>query len=90
MQILPGPGQTDLETGDAAQAVSDRRLAGGELRRVADHGHVALKLFAVGGQKGASAQILAADLFFAFDHEFEPDRQPADGAKPSLGTFDVS
>ena len=41
VQVLLGAGQPQLEIGDAAQAVGDRRLAGGELRRVADDDAVA-------------------------------------------------
>ena len=76
MQVLLRPDQPQLEAGDAPQAVSDGRLARGKLRRVADHHHVAGQPLAIGGQK--RLQILAADLFFALDDEFQLHRQPAD------------
>ena len=41
VQILAGAGQTQLEIGDAFQAIGDRRLAGGELAGVANDDDVA-------------------------------------------------
>ena len=80
-------GEPQFVIGDAAQAVGDRRLAGGELAGVADDDHVAGQLFLVA--RDERIEILAADFFFAFDQELELHRQPAGGLQPRLGPFDV-
>jgi hypothetical protein len=65
VQILFGAEELQFEVGNSPQTVSNRRHAGSELARVADDDAVARQLLSVVFEK--RLQMLAADLFLAFD-----------------------
>ncbi len=83
MQILLGTGQPQFVIGNAAQSVGNRGLAGPELRSIADHHAIAGQPLTVVGEE--FFQVLAADLLFPLDHEFQLNRQTARAFQPGLG-----
>ena len=87
MQILLGTGQSQFVVGDAPQAISNRRLAGRELRRVADDDAIASQArFVVGDEFG---QMDATDFLLAFNQEFELQRQLSLAFDPGLSRFQM-
>ena len=87
MQVAVGALHQDLEVGQALQAISDRGRSRGELAAVGDDGVVASEALGLVGHIGF--QVGPADLFLAFDHELDVDRQLAGGLEPRLGGFQM-
>src|SRR5690606_34597280 len=87
VEVLAGAAEGHFAGDDAPQAVGDGGNTGGVLGGVADHDDVAGETLAIGVEK--PVEVVAADFFFAFDDEFDVDRQPAVGLEPSLDRFDV-
>ena len=75
MQVRLAAAQVDLEVGEAAQAVADRRDAAIEHRRVGDHHDVGLEQVLVALDE--VVEVGAADFLFALDQELHVHRQVA-------------
>src|SRR5687768_7611492 len=73
MQVARGPIHSDLEGEDAAEAIGERRVLWARDAVVGDHDCVALEFGAIGFEE--RAEVFAADLLFAFDHEGQVARQ---------------
>ena len=75
MQIGVAAFQLDLAVHEAAQAVTDRRHAAGEHRRVGDHDDVGFERVLV--RDDEVVEVRAADLFLALENDPDVHRQPA-------------
>ncbi len=75
MQVARRAAGLNFQVQQAAQANAQRRDAVGEQFGIRDQGNIGLELFLVFGY--VCRNRLAAYFFFAFDQEFDIDRQPS-------------
>ena len=85
VEVLVRSRETNLVVGNALEAVGDRRNARSELGRVADDDAIARKFFLVLGNE--RLEVLAANFFFAFNKNFDLQRQLAGSGEPRPARF---
>ena len=95
VQISIGTGQVDLKVSDPLEPISNRRLTGSILRAIADHRDIGREFFFdwnvfVVFASQESRQSCAARFLFAFDQEFDLDRQVAFGLQVRFDSKHVS
>ena len=81
------PAHVDLEIGEPAQRVADRRHAAVEHRRIGDHDDVGGEILAMVADE--LVEMLAADFLLALDEELDVARQAAGLLQVRLDGLDV-